>query len=397
MHFLGDQVRQQIWRLICLGTMLLAEPSARRIALTLHVGHPFHRSPNYFDWVGTRLGSDPQAYVRYRVEMHDKLLKVVRKLETDYEPYGTVELDDSDCSCGCRHFITLAGNANESWGVCANPKSPRAGLLTFEHQGCTEFEPTLLDRTLTDAQLRSLIAEASEILKDRRRERMDSGEPEQTKLPDVSGEFMYDVKTSYFPNIKGHTPAIFRLEPHDGAFVAVPLASRMAGGGRPSVIGRYPAKNGEVFKIVRENGEHSYQLPFNGTIHNLKQFGNLSDVGISGLETLRRFLECVEPETFEKITADAHLRLKHLKRFLTEAQDQLRRWRKREFSVDETPANKKEYREMLKDAEEEAERLPNRITDQEGYIEWLKGVDRTAPNLRHVPPPPRQQRGNKRR
>ena len=25
------------------------------------------------------------------------------------------------------------------WGVCANPKSPRAGLLTFEHQGCPEF------------------------------------------------------------------------------------------------------------------------------------------------------------------------------------------------------------------------------------------------------------------
>jgi len=29
------------------------------------------------------------------------------------------------------------------WGVCANPKSPRAGLLTFEHQGCPEF--TALD------------------------------------------------------------------------------------------------------------------------------------------------------------------------------------------------------------------------------------------------------------
>jgi len=29
------------------------------------------------------------------------------------------------------------------WGVCANPKSPRAGLLTFEHQGCPAF--TALD------------------------------------------------------------------------------------------------------------------------------------------------------------------------------------------------------------------------------------------------------------
>lgn len=26
------------------------------------------------------------------------------------------------------------------WGVYSNPKSPRAGLLTFEHQGCREFE-----------------------------------------------------------------------------------------------------------------------------------------------------------------------------------------------------------------------------------------------------------------
>ncbi len=329
--------------------------------------------------------------------MHDKFLRVVRTLETDYEPYGKVELDGSDCSCGCRHFVMLAGNANENWGICANPESPRAGLLTFEHQGCTKFEPILLDRTLTDAQLRSLIAEASEILKDRRRERVDSPVPEQTFLPDEHGEFMYDVKTSYFPNIKGHTPAIFRLEPHDGAFVAVPLASRMTGGSRPSVMGRYPAKNGEAFKIVRENGEHSYQIPFNGTIYNLKQFANLWDVGISGLETLRRLLECVEPETFEKITTDARLRLKHLKRFLTEAQDQLQRWRKREFSVHEKPANRKEYREMLKDAEEETERLPNRITDQEAYIEWLKGVDRTAPNLRYVPPPPPRQRAKDKR
>ena len=104
---------------------------------------------------------NPQPYVRYREEMHDKFLKVVRTLETDYEPYGNVGLEGSDCSCGCRHFVTLAGNANESWGVCVNPESPRAGLLTFEHQGCTEFKPTLLDRTLTDAQLRSLISEAS--------------------------------------------------------------------------------------------------------------------------------------------------------------------------------------------------------------------------------------------
>jgi hypothetical protein len=45
-----------------------------------------------------------------------------------------------DCSCGCRHFLPLQGQLGHDWGVCANSKSPRAGLLTFEHQGCAEFE-----------------------------------------------------------------------------------------------------------------------------------------------------------------------------------------------------------------------------------------------------------------
>jgi DNA-directed RNA polymerase subunit H (RpoH/RPB5) len=249
-----------------------------------------------------------------------------------------------------------------------------------------------LDRALTDSQLRSLIAEASEILKDRRRERTDSAATEQTPLPDERGEFMYNVTTSYSPHIKGHAPVIFRLEPHDGGFVAIPLASRVGGSQRPMVMGRYPAKNGEVFKIVRENGEYSYQVPFNGTIHNLKQFADLSDIGIFGLEALRPFLECVEPETFERINSDSDARLKHTRRWLDEYRDQIRRWRNREFWANETPANKREYREMLKEAEEEAERLPNRITEKEAFVEWLKGIDRSAPTLRSVPPPPAQQR-----
>lgn len=41
---------------------------------------------------------------------------------------------DVDCSCGCYYFIELEGNGD--WGVCCNPESPRAGLLTWEHQGC---------------------------------------------------------------------------------------------------------------------------------------------------------------------------------------------------------------------------------------------------------------------
>jgi hypothetical protein len=36
---------------------------------------------------------------------------------------------------------TLIGPASLDWGVCGNPRSHRAGLLTFEHQGCGEFEP----------------------------------------------------------------------------------------------------------------------------------------------------------------------------------------------------------------------------------------------------------------
>jgi hypothetical protein len=34
----------------------------------------------------------------------------------------------------------LTGDVGLDWGICANAKSPRAGLLTFEHQGCPDFE-----------------------------------------------------------------------------------------------------------------------------------------------------------------------------------------------------------------------------------------------------------------
>jgi hypothetical protein len=329
--------------------------------------------------------------------MRDKLLKVVRMLETDYEPYGKAERDGPDCSSGCRHFVKLAGDSGNDWGVCANPDSPRAGLLTFEHQGCAAFEPILLDRTLTDAQLRSIIGDASEILKDRRRERMDPTASEQAVLPREGGEFLYDVRTSYFPRINGHFPTIFRLEPHDVGFVGIPLVARTSGNERPMVMGRYPAKNGEVFKVVRENGEYSYQVPFNGKLYNLKQYADLPDIGISGLEVLRRFLEHVETDVFEKIVGDAHLRLAHARQSLDENQDRVRRWRNREFRADETPANKTELREMLKEAEEETEHLPTRITETEAFIEWLKGIDRSAPTLRSVPPPPAPQRQSRKR
>ena len=76
--------------------------------------------------------------------MHDILWTLCRKLPSDFAPYGERDRDTSDpcadCSCGCRHYIPLAGELGNDWGVCANPKSPRAGLLTFEHQGCPQFE-----------------------------------------------------------------------------------------------------------------------------------------------------------------------------------------------------------------------------------------------------------------
>lgn len=78
---------------------------------------------------------------------HNHLLNIVKKLNTDYEPWGKIARweDDNkiynDC-CSCKHFLTLEGVLGYDWGVCSNEKSPRVGLLTFEHQaGFQCFEP----------------------------------------------------------------------------------------------------------------------------------------------------------------------------------------------------------------------------------------------------------------
>ena len=67
--------------------------------------------------------------------MHDKLLKIVRTLETDYELYGKVGRDSSDCSCGCRHFIKPAGDGGNDWAVCTNPGSQEPGCLHLSIRG----------------------------------------------------------------------------------------------------------------------------------------------------------------------------------------------------------------------------------------------------------------------
>ena len=71
---------------------------------------------------------------------HEQLRKIVTDLPSDFEPYGVRKRDGyNDCSCGCNFYHTLEGPQGADWGVCTNPKSPRVGLLTFEHQGCPEW------------------------------------------------------------------------------------------------------------------------------------------------------------------------------------------------------------------------------------------------------------------
>lgn len=72
---------------------------------------------------------------------HERLLELAVEMDSDFEPYGKRYRDDADCSGGCRHFAILDGVLGADWGVCMNKDSPRAGLLTFEHQGCPKFEP----------------------------------------------------------------------------------------------------------------------------------------------------------------------------------------------------------------------------------------------------------------
>ena len=82
----------------------------------------------------------------YGKRSHKSLLKIVKKLPEDFEPWGKVTEEErynnkkawGDCSCGCRYYIPLEHHGAD-WGVCVNPKSHRCGLLTFEHQGCLKY------------------------------------------------------------------------------------------------------------------------------------------------------------------------------------------------------------------------------------------------------------------
>lgn len=85
---------------------------------------------------------------------HVHLLAIMHRKATDYKPYGETECVGfrKDCSCGCRFYIELRGKLSMDWGVCANPISPRCGLLTFEHQGCNWFEDKI-SKTPTEPSL----------------------------------------------------------------------------------------------------------------------------------------------------------------------------------------------------------------------------------------------------
>ena len=68
------------------------------------------------------------------------LFKCLRILPTDYAEYGgevkrweNNDLDYPDCST-CAMFSKLKEPNDNDWGVCSNKNSPRAGLLTWEHQ-----------------------------------------------------------------------------------------------------------------------------------------------------------------------------------------------------------------------------------------------------------------------
>jgi hypothetical protein len=71
----------------------------------------------------------------YPMTTHDQCWQVARETE---EYWSGIHYT-YDCSSGCYFFHRLLGDLQADWGVCTNPQSPRAGLLTFEHMGCAFY------------------------------------------------------------------------------------------------------------------------------------------------------------------------------------------------------------------------------------------------------------------
>jgi hypothetical protein len=74
---------------------------------------------------------------RRHYKHHKQLWAVCRERKRDYDER---DRDYPQCAHGCYWYHPLEGYSGMDWGVCFNPDSPRAGLLTFEHMGCDHFE-----------------------------------------------------------------------------------------------------------------------------------------------------------------------------------------------------------------------------------------------------------------
>lgn len=71
---------------------------------------------------------------------HKELLRVLKPDAVFSRGKNATDVYGHDCSCGCKFFHKLEGKEGMDWGVCTQPSSFRAGLLTFEHMGCEFFE-----------------------------------------------------------------------------------------------------------------------------------------------------------------------------------------------------------------------------------------------------------------
>lgn len=69
---------------------------------------------------------------------HRQLSAVEHRHEADHS--GKDPGHYPQCVHGCKWYHVLEGERGTDWGVCFNPASHRAGLLTFEHNGCAHFE-----------------------------------------------------------------------------------------------------------------------------------------------------------------------------------------------------------------------------------------------------------------
>jgi hypothetical protein len=67
---------------------------------------------------------------------------------------------------------------------------------------------------------------------------------------------------------------------------------------------------------------------------------------------------------------------------------QVRRWRDRDYLSDDKPVSAEQRREVIREEQEALDQYPNQLAESEAVIEWLKGIDRSNPQLKSVACPP---------